>query len=114
MIVVFLNDIFFSRLFSIVLLFLCYATQFLICRLSKIASDKLTDGNPNFANLSDKNRPTKIGEKFGQMYDDEWSEAFDEIKRTSKKEDAEVYEILLNIVLVRSVSGRKRERKNRS
>lgn len=44
-------------------------------RLSKIASDKLTDGNPNFANLSDKNRPTKIGEKFGQMYDDEWSEA---------------------------------------
>lgn len=68
-------------------------------RLSKIASDKLTDGNPNFANLSDKNRPTKIGEKFGQMYDDEWSEAFDEIKRTSKKEDAEVYEILLNIVL---------------
>lgn len=82
--------------------------------MSKIASDKLTDGNPNFANLSDKNRPTKIGEKFGQMYDDEWSEAFDEIKRTSKKEDAEVYEILLNIVLVRSVSERKRERKNRS
>lgn len=105
---------FFSRLSSIVSLFLCYATQFLICRLSKIASDKLTDGNPNFANLSDKNRPTKIGEKFGQMYDDEWSEAFDEIKRTSKKEDAEVYEILLNIVLVRSVRGRKRERKNRS
>lgn len=104
--------IIFSRLSSIVLLCLCYATQFLICRLSKIASDKLTDGNPNFANLSDKNRPTKIGEKFGQVYDDEWSEAFDEIKRTSK--DAEVYEILLNIVLVRSVSERKRERKNRS
>lgn len=62
------------------------------------------DGNFNFVNLSDKNRFMKIGEKFGQMYDDEWSEVFDEIKCMFKKEDVEVYEILLNIVLVCFVS----------
>lgn len=38
------------------------------------------------------------------MYDDEWSEVFDEIKCMFKKEDVEVYEILLNIVLVCFVS----------
>lgn len=69
--------------------------------MSKIASDKLTDGNPNFADLSDRNRPTKIGEKFGMVYDEEWSEAYDEIKNLHRDQtDEGVYEILLNIVMV--------------
>ncbi|XP_061184359.1 uncharacterized protein LOC133192359 [Saccostrea echinata] len=71
----------------------------LTTRLSKIASDKLADGNPNFADLSDKNRPTKIGEKFGLVYDEEWSEAFEEII-TRQHKDVEAYEILMKIVKV--------------
>ncbi|XP_062621113.1 uncharacterized protein LOC134282722 [Saccostrea cucullata] len=72
----------------------------LTTRLSKIASDKLTDGNPNFADLSDRNRPTKIGEKFGLVYDEEWSEAFEEIKTNQKKDDVETYNILMQIVKI--------------
>ncbi|XP_062621735.1 uncharacterized protein LOC134283291 [Saccostrea cucullata] len=49
-------------------------------RLSSFASKQLTEGNAAFTDLSDKNRPTKIGEKFGLIYDDEWSEVFDELK----------------------------------
>ncbi|XP_022324935.1 uncharacterized protein LOC111125432 isoform X2 [Crassostrea virginica] len=71
----------------------------LTTRLSKFASDKLTDGNPNFADLSDKNRPTKIGEKFGMVYDEEWSDAYEEIQSLLKLSDTEVYEVLLNIVI---------------
>ena len=49
-------------------------------RLSSFASKQLTEGNAAFTDLSDKNRPTKIGEKFGLIFDDEWSEVFEELK----------------------------------
>lgn len=49
-------------------------------RLSKFASRELTAGNPNIADLSDKHRPTKIGEMYGELYDNEWSEAFEVLK----------------------------------
>lgn len=52
-------------------------------RLSRFASQQLTSGNPNIADLSDRNRPTKIGEMFGQLYDNEWSDAFDSLKMST-------------------------------
>lgn len=33
-------------------------------RLSQLAGAKLTEGNPNIADLSDKNRPTNLAEHF--------------------------------------------------
>ncbi|KAK3100384.1 hypothetical protein FSP39_019093 [Pinctada imbricata] len=69
----------------------------LTSRLSSFASKQLTDGNPNFTDLSDRNRPTKIGEKFGTVFDDEWSEAFEEIKAILGKDDVCI-DCLLNIV----------------
>ncbi|XP_060083384.1 uncharacterized protein LOC132562644 [Ylistrum balloti] len=56
-------------------------------RLSRFASNQVTQGNPNIADLSDKNRPTKIGEKFGELYDYEWSEAFESFKVLLKIEN---------------------------
>jgi hypothetical protein len=56
-------------------------------RLSSFASKQLTEGNAAFADLSDKNRPTKIGEKFGQIYDNEWSEVFDELSESGFSEE---------------------------
>lgn len=56
-------------------------------RLSSFASKQLTTNNPNIADLSDRNRPTKLGEKFEQLYDNEWSEAFEYLKEIPMDED---------------------------
>lgn len=40
-------------------------------------SDKLSDNNPDIADLSDENRPTKIGEKYQELYDNQWTDAFE-------------------------------------
>ncbi|XP_062621108.1 uncharacterized protein LOC134282719 [Saccostrea cucullata] len=68
----------------------------LTTRLSSYVSKQLKDGNPNIADLSDKNRPTKLGEKFEQLYDNEWSDAFEILKSTLKDED-KVVQILVDI-----------------
>ena len=69
-------------------------------RLSKFATEQLTQGNPNIADLSDKNRPTNIGDKFGQLYDDEWSEAFNALKPYITSEE-KILKILTQLIKVR-------------
>lgn len=54
--------------------------------------------NPNIADLSDKNRPTKIGERFEQLFDNEWSEAHETLKSTIS--EREIYIILIEVVKV--------------
>lgn len=66
----------------------------LTTRLSRIASQQLTQGNPNITDLSDGNRPTKLGERFSQVYDDQWSEAFEALKEKGKQEENIVTELL--------------------
>lgn len=87
--------------------------KFSIQRLSKFASQQLTAGNPNIADLSDKHRPTKIGEFYSELYDNEWSEAFEVIKplvypHATEDPDTEYFEevlrILKNILMVRTFS----------
>ena len=46
-------------------------------RLSKLAGERLTESNPAIADLSDPNRPTKIGEMYSEVYDNEWTDAFE-------------------------------------
>ncbi|XP_061164621.1 uncharacterized protein LOC133173650 [Saccostrea echinata] len=46
-------------------------------RLSKVAGEKLRDNNPSIADLSDINRPTKLAEYFKELYDNEWTSAYD-------------------------------------
>lgn len=54
--------------------------------------------NPNIADLSDKNRPTKIGERFEQLFDNEWSDAHEILKSTISERD--IYIILIEVVKV--------------
>ncbi|XP_062613095.1 uncharacterized protein LOC134274866 [Saccostrea cucullata] len=72
----------------------------LTTRLSKFASQQLTAGNPNIADLSDKHRPTKIGELYSELYDNEWSEVFEVIKAlrhpNTEESETEYFEDVLN------------------
>ena len=38
--------------------------------------------NPDLTNLSDPYRPTKLVESFGQVYDDDWTRAFEDLEQT--------------------------------
>lgn len=69
-------------------------------RLSSFASKQLTTNNPNIADLSDRNRPTKLGEKFEQLYDNEWSEAFEYLKEIPMDED-QILKTLVDISRVK-------------
>lgn len=68
----------------------------LTTRLSQAASRSLMHNNPNIADLSDKNRPTKIGERFEQLFDNEWSDAHEKLKSTIS--EREIYIILIEVV----------------
>ncbi|VDI02338.1 Hypothetical predicted protein [Mytilus galloprovincialis] len=46
-------------------------------RLSSVAGEKLVKGNPSITDLGDPNRPMKIGEKYGELYDNEWTDAME-------------------------------------
>lgn len=72
-------------------------------RLSKIAGSKLTFNNPDIADLSDGNRPTKLAEKFGQLYDDAWTDSLEELTEVEAGLDEGVaIGFLLQILLVQT------------
>ncbi|XP_062589739.1 uncharacterized protein LOC134251332 [Saccostrea cucullata] len=66
-------------------------------RLSKVAGAKLTHGNAAITDLSDTNRPTKIAEKFSELYDNQWTDAFEELDNTYNNEE-ETIQVLLKIL----------------
>ncbi|XP_053392088.1 uncharacterized protein LOC128554801 [Mercenaria mercenaria] len=72
----------------------------LLTRLSATASAKLTDDNPNIADLSDINRPTKLSEQFSELYDNEWTDAFEALTNTKKgnKPEEEACKLLLGVM----------------
>ena len=59
-------------------------------RLSAVAGTKLKYNNPGITDLSDDNRPNKLAEKFSELYDNEWTAAFEVIESTKEmdKNDA--------------------------
>lgn len=74
-------------------------------RLSRIAGAKLTNNNPHIADLSEDNRPTKLAEKFGQLYDDAWTDSLEELTEVETKfEDTVAISFLLRIVMVSFLS----------
>ncbi|XP_060571873.1 uncharacterized protein LOC132730042 [Ruditapes philippinarum] len=66
-------------------------------RLSKAMGVRLTDNNPNIADLSDRNRPTKLAERFTELYDNQWTDAFECIYKYCHSETKTI-DILLYIL----------------
>ena len=75
---------------------------FFINRLSEVHSRLLKLGNPEIADLSDQNRPTNLGQKFKQVYEDEWTDAFEFLtdKRTPRLKDSEAIDTLYKMLKV--------------
>ncbi|XP_061184358.1 uncharacterized protein LOC133192358 [Saccostrea echinata] len=65
-----------------------------LTRLSKEMGNKLNDKNPNITDLSDSNRPTKIAEKYNELYDNEWTDALEHLSQEIYTEESAIVELL--------------------
>ena len=55
--------------------------------------------NYNLTDLSDPKQPTEIAEKMSELYDNQWTDAFDVLEQTMDETD--IIRSLLRIVMVR-------------
>ncbi|KAL3879241.1 hypothetical protein ACJMK2_031547 [Sinanodonta woodiana] len=67
-------------------------------RLSIISSDRPIHAYTDIPSLSDKTRPSRLTEKMSELYDNQWIDAFNEIK-TMGVEDENAIGILLKILM---------------
>ncbi|KAL4229671.1 hypothetical protein ACF0H5_010059 [Mactra antiquata] len=67
-------------------------------RLSKVMSDLVTNNNPNITDLSDQNRPLKVGERYRELYDNEWTDAYEDLWLQNTTERG-IINTLLNILI---------------
>ncbi|XP_060602788.1 uncharacterized protein LOC132755870 [Ruditapes philippinarum] len=69
-------------------------------RLSKIVSERLVDDNPAIADLSDPNRPQKLGEFYSELYDNEWTDAFDALTKSGYDDKDAIVTLRLTLINV--------------
>ena len=55
--------------------------------------------NPNIADLSDNNRPTKLAEKYSELYDNEWTNAY-ELYENNGLPEVKIIQTLHGILVV--------------
>uniref|UniRef100_K1PU25 Mitochondria-eating protein C-terminal domain-containing protein n=1 Tax=Magallana gigas TaxID=29159 RepID=K1PU25_MAGGI len=65
--------------------------------LSAAAAHRLRDQNPGITDLSDPNRPLKLAEKVSELYDNEWTNAMENLENLDIQEDKGI-KILLKII----------------
>lgn len=58
--------------------------QQLLNLVSEIAGNRLKNNNPTIADLSDKNRASKLAEGFSELYDNEWTDVVEVIRTPPK------------------------------
>nr|XP_022326151.1 structural maintenance of chromosomes protein 2-like isoform X3 [Crassostrea virginica] len=66
-------------------------------RLSAAAANRLRDQNPGITDLSDPNRPLKLAEKVSELYDNEWTNAIENLEAIDVSEEKGI-RILLKII----------------
>ena len=61
---------------------------------------RLTDNNPNITDLSDKNRPTKLADRYSELYDNEWADAFEDLNAIYNDEQKTIamLTVILNVI----------------
>ncbi|CAG2234068.1 unnamed protein product [Mytilus edulis] len=74
-----------------------YEKKRLLNDLSEQAGMRLTNNNPGIANLGDDNRPSKISERFSELYDNHWTDAMEALDG-HKFQEKEGIEMLLEVL----------------
>ncbi|KAL3879225.1 hypothetical protein ACJMK2_031531, partial [Sinanodonta woodiana] len=68
------------------------AEESLLSRLSQIEGDR-------FTNDVNSDRPTKLSEIYSELYDNEWTDAFEELTEDMKLSDEAAIKLLLKILM---------------
>ncbi|KAK3580436.1 hypothetical protein CHS0354_035478 [Potamilus streckersoni] len=74
------------------------AIDLLTARLSETGALRFTENNPYIVDLSDDNRHDKLAEQMSELYDNEWTNAFQHLTETEGLQDEETVTRLLNIL----------------
>ncbi|KAL3878668.1 hypothetical protein ACJMK2_030999 [Sinanodonta woodiana] len=69
-----------------------------LIRLSRQMGQQMSEGNPVITDLSDQNRPCKLGEMYSEMYDNEWTDAFEALNETFKLDAKRSIKLLLQML----------------
>jgi hypothetical protein len=67
-----------------------------------VAANHLRDNNPGITDLSDPNRPIKLGEKASEIYDNEWTNALEKLEELRKATDVD-YDEEQDVILLLSI-----------
>ncbi|KAK3602797.1 hypothetical protein CHS0354_026347 [Potamilus streckersoni] len=70
-----------------------------LTRLSQQMENQVTHNNSNNPELNDWTRPNQIGEKYAELYDIQWTNAFEVLTQTSGHNDERAVEILLKVLI---------------
>lgn len=65
---------------------------------NKDVSERLRKDNPSITDLSDANRPTKLAEKYTELYDNEWTDGLEELQKICHLADGDAVACLLQIL----------------
>ncbi|KAK3602823.1 hypothetical protein CHS0354_026374 [Potamilus streckersoni] len=69
-----------------------------LIRLSQQMGQQMLKGNPSITDLSDQNRPSKLGEMYSELYDNEWTNAFKVLTETFHLDEKCAIKPLLKIL----------------
>ena len=64
-----------------------HSCSLILYRLSELAGARLKDNNPAIADLSDQNRPSKMSERYSELYDNEWTDVMEAVKTKTEKQN---------------------------
>lgn len=67
-------------------------------RLSKLSSQALASGNEVIVDLSNENRPVKLWERYSELYDNEWTDAFEVLTSDLHYDDKAAIQKLIEIL----------------
>ncbi|KAL4226981.1 hypothetical protein ACF0H5_014957 [Mactra antiquata] len=68
-------------------------------RLSAALSTMITDGNTAIADLSDENRPTNLATQYTELYDNQWTDAYEYLTLEEQMTELEAIITLRNIFI---------------
>ncbi|KAK3594518.1 hypothetical protein CHS0354_030864 [Potamilus streckersoni] len=72
----------------------------LLIRLSSYAAARLTNENPYNTDLSNQNRPNKLSERYSELYDNHWTDAFQNLQDKHHLSETNAIEFLLDVLFV--------------
>ncbi|KAL3878223.1 hypothetical protein ACJMK2_030590 [Sinanodonta woodiana] len=72
----------------------------IVLRLSRHMGQQMSEGTTYIPDLSDPNRPSKLGERYSELFDNEWTNAFEVLTENFGKDDTEAIDVLRTILLV--------------